>query len=306
MIERLNNLTNEIAGKLAVDQQAATAVLVFSGLLALFAGAIGLHVYFAGRERRFSLRRMLSFGISSIWAVPVIAVLAVFAARATGSLRPERPRPPSPGEFESTVAVSEEAPGDVPDDAPGWVRDHKSASRMPPPPGTPGRNTFVLSTNFVPVKKDAEEALRNETVRRIRESFGPQDPLDLDESWTVPMEVVLRHAVKDTYVEQRERTVTVTRKEGAEEKHPYPVYRVHWKVEISPEVRATVGGSVVKQRAWVFGGLLAMLTLILGATAVYLRLDAHSQGRYRFRLKAATVALIVAGGLAITALLPLA
>ena len=61
---------------------------------------------------------------------------------------------------------------------------------------------------------------------------------------------------------------------------------------------------IVERRLWTLGSLLGVFTLILGATATYLRLDAATSGAYRLRLKLATVALIVAGGMGVAMMLP--
>ncbi|MCH8830308.1 MAG: hypothetical protein IID45_12090, partial [Planctomycetes bacterium] len=83
-------------------------------------------------------------------------------------------------------------------------------------------------------------------------------------------------------------------------------YQVFWKIDDSAEVQARVREESAVPRIWLLGGFIALLTLIVVAVAAYLRLDARTNGRFRIRLKLATTALIVAGGMLLTALIPVA
>ncbi len=79
------------------------------------------------------------------------------------------------------------------------------------------------------------------------------------------------------------------------------MHRVHLQVGLSSEMFDNIAQpwqeKVSGRRLTALGCLLALLTLILGATTLYLRLDAATQGAYRHRLKFAALSLVGAGGI---------
>jgi hypothetical protein len=120
--------------------------------------------------------------------------------------------------------------------------------------------------------------------------------------WNLPLTVVRDHAQVDLFVEPY-KVVTAGEPQGITTNRAFVL------ISLSPEVRQQVyltwREQIVERRLWAFGGggVFALATLIVGAGAGYLRLDTLSHGAYRRRLKLAAVSLIVAGGLAVAAVL---
>lgn len=159
------------------------------------------------------------------------------------------------------------------------------------------RSLVLASEQFAKVDRARQNVLR-EAVRVVLKDF--QRTHNGLGSWTLPDALVQQHAVRQEYVEEIARTTDL---------NTFLVYRVYYQVELSPTVRAAVfenwRGQTVTSRLWMLGGLLGFVTLMLGTTATYLRLDAMTNGAYRRRLKLASVSLLVAGGLVLAAKLPL-
>jgi hypothetical protein len=159
------------------------------------------------------------------------------------------------------------------------------------------RWVVVESQQYAEVDRARQDVLE-EAVRVVREDF--QQTHNVQGDWKLPEALVQEHAVRQEYVKEIARTTSL---------NPFLVYRVYYQVELSPTVRAEVfknwRGQTVTSRLWMLGGLLGFVTLMLGTTATYLRLDAMTNGAYRRRLKLASVSLLVAGGLGLAALLPM-
>ncbi|MCA9053058.1 MAG: hypothetical protein KDA75_04440 [Planctomycetaceae bacterium] len=77
-----------------------------------------------------------------------------------------------------------------------------------------------------------------------------------------------------------------------------PVYRVTWQVSLRPAIRETLGADYRlaqrDQRLWQLGIAGGLLTLLFGTWAAYFRIDDHTGGRHRARLRAAAVAATIA------------
>lgn len=144
----------------------------------------------------------------------------------------------------------------------------------------------------VAVRKPAVSRKESQRANIVRGAQG---------SWQPPVELVQTHAVKETHVERIQRSTG---------NNDFFVYRAYHQVELSPEVRAALFPSwrshTVDGRLWILGGLLGFVVLMLGTAATYLRLDALTGGNYRRRLKLASVTFLLAGGLGLAALLPIA
>jgi hypothetical protein len=118
--------------------------------------------------------------------------------------------------------------------------------------------------------------------------------------WNLPLDVVSDHAQVDRFVEPY-KVVTAGEPQGITTNRAFVL------ISLSPEVRQQVyltwREQIVQRRLWAFGGVFGLATLIVASAAGYLRLDTLSHGAYRRRLKLAAVSLIVAGGLAVAAVL---
>jgi hypothetical protein len=80
------------------------------------------------------------------------------------------------------------------------------------------------------------------------------------------------------------------------------MHKAHWQVARTPEVARFFFDKwrplAVQQRLIWAGAAVGLLTLIFGALGAYYRLNAATAGRYRGRLRFATGAVCIAGGLA--------
>lgn len=86
------------------------------------------------------------------------------------------------------------------------------------------------------------------------------------------------------------------------------MYRAHLRLDLTPayhnEVRTVARSQVVAHRMQILGSMLGLVTLMLGTSAGYFKLDAATGGTYRRRLKLAAVAVIAAGSLITAHILP--
>jgi len=84
--------------------------------------------------------------------------------------------------------------------------------------------------------------------------------------------------------------------------HTQSMYKAHWQVARTPEVARFFLDNwrpvAVQQRLIWVGAAIGLLTLIFGALGAYYRLNAATGGQYRGRLRFATGAVCIAGGLA--------
>ncbi len=84
--------------------------------------------------------------------------------------------------------------------------------------------------------------------------------------------------------------------------HTETMHRAHWQVARTPEVARYFFDNwrplAVQQRLVWAGAAVGLLTLIFGTLGAYYRLNAATGGRYRGRLRFATGAVCIAGGLA--------
>jgi hypothetical protein len=84
--------------------------------------------------------------------------------------------------------------------------------------------------------------------------------------------------------------------------HTQTMHRAHWQIERTPEVARFFFDHwrplAVQQRLVWAGAAVGLLTLVFGAIGAYFRLNAATGGRFRGRLRFATGAVCIAGGLA--------
>jgi hypothetical protein len=84
--------------------------------------------------------------------------------------------------------------------------------------------------------------------------------------------------------------------------HSHTMHRAYWQVRHTPESARFLFDNwrplAVQQRLVWLGGGVILLTLLCGAASAYFRIDAATAGRYRGRLRFATGAVCLAGGVA--------
>lgn len=315
--------------KYGLGEDMAMTIIVLAACLACVAVAIAAHVMMKNGGRTLSLRSAASRLFGLVWLVPVVAVLLFLAAPIVlyfgQSSNPKSP--PRSNEVKTVDSSGEVKSLKVEVSTGGGTSVEVSASRSestePPaaakaertedspfgsePPewvdggeiDTESGRLVVVNSEQFPEKQLAEQDALEEAVRVVRADFG--ESYNVRGNWSLAPDLVRERAVKETWFERISRSTGQNR---------FYVYRAYQQVELSPEVRQAVWTSwrdqVVSRRLWILGGLLGFVTLMLGTAATYLRLDAVTGGNYRRRLKLASVSLLVAGGLALAVLLPVA
>lgn len=166
---------------------------------------------------------------------------------------------------------------------PEWIRT---------PISTDGEKTLiVLSSNEHPTSAEAESEVRERAIRAINADFEKLHPSSrVPFDWKVPEGAIRFNRAHEEKVVHTAGNVTFT------------MFRLHRQLEISDATREVAYGAwrqgLVESRLWGAGSVLATIALIVAGVSCYLRLDASTRGEYRTRLKLATVAVIVTGGLA--------
>ena len=271
-------------------------------LLGLFALAIMAYVLLKSRERKFSLGGFFSFIFSAILVLTVVAVMAYLVAisapqfaeqSATIEVHFEKQQlidTSIPENATETIPVTTNKPSVERDpDLPEWVGQPEVVSDE--------RKLVSLSSQQYATVEEAEREVLREAEVRIQKDFEKTYPYK--GSWVFPEEFVEKHYLSEPYVEKTT---------GNTENATFEMVRVHRRLTLSSAAHKKLypvwREQIVERRLWTLGSLLGVFTLILGATATYLRLDAATSGAYRLRLKLATVALIVAGGMGVAKMLP--
>lgn len=286
----------------------AVMPLIIVGGLFLFALAILGHVLLASREKRFSLRGFFGLLFAAVWALPVLAVLGWLGARSLPHLQEpswaermtvsaEPPGPPK-GTLVSVDSNKVGIPVDPDEDAveedaslPEWVGQPDQQEQ--------GVTTVALSSQQWATVDEGRRQIYQMAAERIREDFHREYPNHRD--WSLPAASIERRLVGEPYVQEIERTTG---------NKTFTVYRLHQQLALSDDLPSELypiwRDQIVGRRLWILGGLLGVATMILATAAIYLRLDASTGGTYRFRLKLAAVALIVACGLGMAMWIPAA
>ena len=313
-----NYLPHELEAFGDADELVLAAV-IFAGCLGLLAAAIVGHVLLTGSEKKLNLPRMGSLALSSVWVLLVVGMLAFLVARVAPGLSdsPTRPataqhqmhielgKPTESEPLDSNVGKQTNA-GDgrtlTPEETPeASGEDSKPAAVVSKVPDWIRQTAVEQGDAMLLVVRgdpkidiqDAEQAALDVAVEIIRDDFHK---LHGDKgSWSLPHRLV-SGAIRRRYVEPMPFSTS-------DEKHSFQINRVHLQIELSPELRKEIypvwRAQVVQHRLWSLGGLFGLVTLILGTTAAYLRLDRQTSGTYRKRLKLAAVSLIVAGGVVV-------
>jgi uncharacterized membrane protein len=276
--------------------------MIIASLLGLFAFAILAYVLLRSRDGKFSLGGFFSLIFSAILVLPVVAVLAYLLAESAPQFK-ERAElvdlhdedramivTGSPVQAVETIPVTtSEASVERDPNLPEWVGQPDSVSDE-------AKLVSLSSQQYVTVE-EAESELLAEAMLQIQKYFHKTYSYKGD--WAFPEGLVEEHYLGEPYVEKTT---------GNTENATFEMVRVHRQLMLSPKVHEKLypvwREQIVERRLWALGSLLGVFTLILGSTATYLRLDAATSGAYRLRLKLATVALIVAGGMGVAMMLP--
>lgn len=246
---------------------------------------------------RQDVLRLFGRGLVSLaWAAPVLALLAYLVLQTTTTVETaplfvdanraavadaldEQDRP---YHSEQADDAGRNLSGEPSAELPAWV----GAGRV-----ENGAETLaVVSGGQWPTAEQAEQDALSKLLAVVKEDFARHHSGTPD--WHLPENVVRAHAIRDQYLESRQRdlgSVMAT------------MHRMHYRVELSPALRQALYPAwreqMVRGRLWQLGALAGFLTWIVGTTAAYFHLDQATAGNYRFRLKLAAVGLIVSGGL---------
>jgi hypothetical protein len=157
---------------------------------------------------------------------------------------------------------------------------------------TDGRELICRSSQRFATLIEAEEQITTEALTLVKEHYKNEYPLAGD--WQVPVELVNRYGVKDLVGEVMDKDFG----NGFKDK----MYRAHLRLDYSPELQNALHvswrGQTARHRLLILGSIFGLVTLMLGTSAGYFKLDDATDGAYRRRLKLAAAALISAGSLA--------
>lgn len=160
-----------------------------------------------------------------------------------------------------------------------------------------GRELISLSSGRFATIAEAEEQVASQALARARQHFSGMDTIDWHADQVRVAELIDQNAVKDCVGE-----VIPNYDFGNGIKAT--MYRVHARIDLNAQLADALQNfardKTVDRRLMSLGGLLGLVTLMLGTAASYFRLDDATNGAYRKRLKLAAVALIAAASLAAT------
>lgn len=290
----ITKFVEETARSLSVSETAIWAVGIAAGLLLLFAIGVVFQVMLISREKKLSVKSTLAHIGNAFWALPVLAVLAFFAFRVVSAgqaLEGTRAGKRSVAiDAETTDAddKSVELTFHPTDKAAGWTE------YTPVRGGPDGELQSIILAARGAHAADAERKLAKQTRDLLAKEF-PREFGNLDFG-RLDAVMLKRHIVKQTEEQRGVETVGNYRNDAS---------KVYWQLDLASKNRAELREAVVAPRLWVLGGAFGLIAVVLAAVAGYFRLDARTEGRYRFRLKLATMSLIVGVGLVVTAVLPL-
>jgi len=257
---------------------AVVAMLVLSGM-------IGASVYLAAQGGTLQWRAVGSKLLSIAWVIPILVMAAIpmymIASKLGGWTTPITVSQTVTSGVLTLQDVNRPATtGDLPD----WV-------------STPQQNdgqtrVVVVRSHFSPAvdASDTDRAISlaqnevyNEAAQQIRAYFSETYPVQ--NNWPIPDEIVRRSIGK---VHLLEKDVDGGGK----------VYRRFAQVKLTPGIRQQLlpqwQKATTDERLWALCAGMGVLTLLLGTTAGYLRLDRMTDGAYRGRLKLASLSVITA------------
>ncbi len=256
---------------------------------------IGIPVYLSAQGGSLQWRTVGANVLSMIWILPILAVVAVPLWIVTAKIS------------HSTGQVVQPIQTQVSNDLPHDEIQHKLVSQESPdesglpqwvhePPHIDGdKRIFVLVSGPSAAVDDSETQaaitrtqteVHDKGVGLIRAYFNEVYPITND--WPVP-DAVVRRAYGNVYQEV---------KDG---EFDSKVYRRYVQLKLTPEIRSRMlrpwQAAKAQDHLISLCTALGVITLLLGTTAAYLRLDGMTQGAYRGRLKLASLSLITAGSL---------
>ncbi|TWU14892.1 hypothetical protein CA54_37620 [Symmachiella macrocystis] len=257
---------------------AVVAMLVLSGM-------IGTSVYLAAQGGTLQWGAVGSKLLSIAWVVPILVIAAIpmymIANKLVGWTFPDFASQTVTVGILTLEDVDHHATtGDLPD----WVQAPQQNDGQ--------TRVVVVSSNFSPAvdASDTDRAISiaqnevyEEAAQQIRAYFGETYPVQ--NNWPIPDEIVRRAMGK---VHLLEKDVDGGGK----------VYRRFAQVNLTPGIRQRLlpqwKTATTQNRLWTLCAGLGLLTLLLGTTAGYLRLDRMTDGAYRGRLKLASLSVITA------------
>lgn len=292
-----------MTGQPTMTSWSVTSIGIVAGLLLFMALAVVAQVFASAYGRKLPVRETLLSIAALLWCLPAVAILGYLSVAAAPHLSPtksqvEAPPPPLPSVPPSVpppVLAPEKPEADIhtaalqaeqePQPVPAWTRELRTVSH--------DQTRVVLTSRQYSTREEAMREALLAAAELVQQDFEKSHPANgVTGEWRVSLDDVRRHAVLRMFDETKETDF------GS---FTAPMHRVHMQVELSPDVQAKLYPSwrehVVTHRLWVLGTLVGLLTLMLGASSAYFRLDALTNGLYRRRLKLAAVSLIVAGGL---------
>lgn len=257
---------------------AVIAMLVLSGM-------IGASVFLAAKGGTLQWRAVGSKLLSIAWVVPMLIMAAIPMYMIAGKL----------GGWTTPIVVSQTISSGVltlednsrpatTGDLPAWV--------SAPPQNDGQTRVVVVSSHFSPAvdASDTDRAINlaqnevyNEAAQQIRAYFGKSYPVQ--NNWPIPDEIV-RRAIGKVHLQEKD-------VDGGGK-----VYRRFAQVNLTPGIRQRLlpqwQKATTQNRLWTLCAGMGLLTLLLGTTASYLRLDRMTDGAYRGRLKLASFSVVTA------------
>jgi hypothetical protein len=305
-------------------------ILIACASLLLLSLFIVATVLIASRHSLVAWQKLKSALAVLVWVVPAVAVVVLIGGRFGPRFKADAPLPtaaaPAALPTAATPAVNataESAPASPPrlkvrktlSDIPQWIAATSVNS---------GGAQEVLSSGRFATLALAEEDVTRMALARFQEHCYGEATRGLS---GVELERQQQRLIaENAFLSRLARSITSSRTEEVEkfvvliEQHAVKdlvgevidwdfgngtrgkMYRAHLRLDFSPAFRDAVQvaarSELVGQRVLTLGGMLGLVTLMLGTAAGYFKLDDATGGLYRRRLKLAAAAMIAAGGLA--------
>ncbi len=168
-------------------------------------------------------------------------------------------------------------------DAPAWANLATS----------PDSPLVVVSTDPYATEEEATRLQLTPRVvtavtQKLRARFR-----DVPQDSTVPVELINQYGVREIVREEFQKDFGLGK--------PEPMYKLHARVEVTPELQQAVHRlwkkSIVNDRLWQFGGATGLGVLVVALTAGFLRLNSATMGRARGILTVVLAAIAIGMGL---------
>ncbi len=257
---------------------AVIAMLVLSGM-------IGASVYLSAQGGTLQWRAVGSKLLSIAWVVPILIMAAIPMYLIVGKLGGwTTPIVVSQTTATAVVTMQDVDRAATSGDLPDWVSTPQQDDGQ--------TRVVVVRSHFSPAvdASDTDRAISlaqnevyNEAAQQIRAYFGESYPVQ--NNWPIPDEIV-RRAIGKVHLLEKD-------VDGGGK-----VYRRFAQVNLNPGIRQKLlpqwQKATTQNRLWTLCAGMGLLTLLLGTTASYLRLDRMTDGAYRGRLKLASFSVITA------------